>query len=481
MGKWHRMLPILLAVAATTVSPGVLAQSADEVSQLRRELAARESELERQRAELARQQAELERQAAELDRLSNRLGAMEEAGRADASVVAAAPAATAAAIPRQQPIDMRDSVGDANAESVRAGTFPGSFRIPGTRDVSLAIGGFVKTEILVDSNAEAMGADFLPSALGTLRPDTHGATSIDATLTRLFLDGRAPLPDGSLRGYVEYDLNGGNNGVLDVKLRHAYGAWTNPYGTLTVGQTWSTLMDPKVLPEGLTEPTVSGAIFVRQAQVRWTQRLDSRWMYHVALEDPSSNDHSTSANGVVGQTTWPDMIAGIEYDTGGDGHVRLNGILRRLEVDGAVKDAATAWGLVLTGRVNFSSRDNFRAGVEYGKGLGRYLLGIQSSAGAAAEPATGLQLRDNWGGFATYQHFWSDTLRSTLMGGYARSEPLDWQPGSTFQSTTYGAINLMWSPYPYLTVGIEYGYGNFERQDGTGPDNHRIGVGVQVF
>lgn len=106
----------------------------------------------------------------------------------------------------------RDPIGDLNSESIKRGEFDGSIRLPGTHNVSLAIGGIVKAVAIWDNNAEAMGADFLPALLGSQRADTDGAFAIDSTLTRLYMDGRAPVKNGSIRGYVEYDLNDGNNG-----------------------------------------------------------------------------------------------------------------------------------------------------------------------------------------------------------------------------------------------------------------------------
>lgn len=41
--------------------------------------------------------------------------------------------------------------------------------------------------------------------------------------------------------------------------------------------------------------------------------------------------------------------------------------------------------------------------------------------------------------------------------------------------------NIMMSPLPYLTYGVEYQYGAREAQDGSTRENHRIIFGVQVF
>lgn len=463
--------------------PGqALAQSSIEM--LRQQLEEQRALIEQQRTMLQSQQERIEQQARQLDRLSNRLTEMEQAAAGatppQAGQVGSLPAQSAETATPLPP-DQRDSVGDLNAEAVKEGSFPGSFRIPGTRDVSLAIGGFVKAVGLYDTRAEGMGSDFLPATLGTRSSDREGAFSLDATLTRLHIDGRAPVPGGNLRGYVEYDLNDGNNGSLGFKLRHAYGSWTNSIGTLLAGHTWSTFMDIKILPEGLTEPTLSGPIFSRQAQLRWSQAFGDGWLYHLAIEDPSSNDFSSSLSNEAGKTSVPDLVFGLEHEWRNRGHIRLNSMVRRIEVKGDVRDSETAWGLTLTGHLDAGAADRVNLGAVYGKGVGRYLLGIQSTSGAAVDAASGLELRDNWGVMTTFQHHWSNKLRSTIMAGYAHSKPLAWQGAGTFESSTYAAANLMWSPYPYLTLGVEYGYGKLDPRRGAGLDNHRIGFGFQFY
>ena len=452
-----------------------------DIGALRQQLEEQRALLREQRGLLQKQQERLDQQSQELDRLSQQLEKMDAATPGAEQPLAPAPAQSVGAAAPIPSTD-RDGVGDLNAPAVRAGDFPGSFRIPGPGNISLAIGGFVKTVVIEDSGAENMGADLLPATLGTRRPDEDGAFSVDATLTRLFLDGRAPVPTGQVRGYVEYDLNHVNDGTLGFKLRHAYGTWQNAYGTLLAGQSWSTAMDVKILPEGLTEPTVSGVIFQRQAQVRWSQALTPQLTYHLAIEDPNSND-VFSDEPAPGHTSVPDTVAGLDFDWAGAWHLRVNGLLRRLEVDtpGGGDESATAWGGTLTGHLNLFERDRLRFGGVYGEGLGRYLLGIQSTSGSAIDPDGDLELRKNWGGMAAYEHHWSNVLRSTAMAGYAKSEPLDWQTGDTFTSSTYTSVNLMWAVQPYLTLGVEYAYGRRDNEDGSDLDNHRVAVGVQVF
>ncbi|MBT0177925.1 hypothetical protein G9O68_14755, partial [Listeria seeligeri] len=74
--------------------------------------------------------------------------------------------------------------------------------------------------------------------------------------------------------FFEMDFFGNSLGnqtatnTYGVTLRHAYMYWNN----WLAGQTWSNFMDAAALPEAVdfVGPT-DGVIFVRQAQVRYTQ------------------------------------------------------------------------------------------------------------------------------------------------------------------------------------------------------------------
>lgn len=44
-----------------------------------------------------------------------------------------------------------------------------------------------------------------------------------------------------------------------------------------------------------------------------------------------------------------------------------------------------------------------------------------------------------------------------------------------------GAINLLWTVQPNLTLGVEYGYGERENKDNSTLDSHRVMFGVQIY
>jgi len=466
----------LLAFSALLVlsSPHVTAQ--ESAAELRDEI----NEL---RAIIERQRQQLDNQSQALQALAGRLEHIEANSAADVAGTPEGGSLAAASAVRADE-EFRDSIGDLNATAVRAGDFAGAIRLPNTLGVELAIGGFFKTATLWDSDAENMGIDFLPALLGAQGNDRNGNFSLDSSLTRWIFDARAPDGgEGKLRGYLEWDLNDKNDGSLAVKTRLAYGSWSTSAGMLTVGQYWSTFMDLKLLPEGLTEPTVSGAIFVRQSQIQWSAPLSDQWTYHVAIEDPSSNDFESDIPDIDRKTLLPDVVLGIEFNDP-QWHWRLNGITRKLEFNTPddSDDSAKGWGLSASSRYSFSAGDWLGASISYGEGLGRYLLGIRSSAGGALEgPGAGLDLRDNWGGFVNYFHKWSDTMRSSVHVGHAQSDALDFQPDTTFESTSYAGVNFLWSPMPYLTFGVEYQYGMLEYVNGDDLDNSRISFAFQIF
>jgi len=472
---------VVLRVAAPILALGLLptpglAAPEQDVAALQRQVEAQQKALAAQAETLRRQQEELADMTRALAELGEQLAALKGTPAAPPSPVAGKQPAPAGQAPPGAGV--RDAVGDLNAGAVAAGDFPGSIRIPGANRISLAIGGFVKSVVVSDSHLEGAGPIFLPAEIGATVPDEDGNVSVDATLSRLNLDARAPTPGGSLRGYVEWDFNASNRGTPGFNLRHAYGAWTSSHGTLTLGHTWSTLMDLQVLPDGLTEPTLSGAVFQRQAQLRWTQSVSRRWRLDVAIEDPSNRD-VISDEPVTTPTRVPDIVGGTQWDWPDRGHVRVTGLFRRLTVEDA---SANGWALSTGAHLTVLGRDKLAASASYGDGVGRYLLGVPGSFGAFLDPADGrLTLLSGWGGFVTYRHVWSSRARSTVGLGRAAIALVDAAPDDAFRRSVFGLANLMVSPLPYLTYGLEYQYGARREKGGSRRDNQRVIFGVQVF
>ena len=86
-----------------------------------------------------------------------------------------------------------------------------------------------------------------------------------------------------VRAYLEYEFNRVNNNSPDFNLRYADASYSGKFGDFLVGKFWSAAMDLKTLAEALTDPTMSGAMFARQAQVRYSLPFGSGFTLHSAI------------------------------------------------------------------------------------------------------------------------------------------------------------------------------------------------------
>ncbi len=466
----HRVLTLGALLGIVSSAPGVLAQSGtpDQLQQLRQEI-------ETQRKAVEGQQRILEDLMRRLEALERDRGAASSSAAAQVPT-AEAPGTSAAAAPRPTGVRrVRDSVGDLNAAQVATGKIPGGVTV-GEEDTSINIGGFVKTVAYHDTNAEDAGPIFFPSQLGSGRDDIDGASSVSAQLTRLSFDARTKFGNMPLRGYVEFDFSGDR-----LTWRHGYLSIEDRWGKILAGKYWSNFMDIRILPEGLSEPTLSGAIFARQAQIRYSRDFSSGVQWSVSIEDPNSND-VLARSPIQTRTAWPDLATAVSL-TGERGHFQIAGLLRRISIDPDDRGdfGVTGWGLQASGTVKLGAKDKWGGSVVYGKGFGRYLLGLEPTSGAFVDPeARKIVTRNAVGALSHVRHQWTSSCRSTVGAGYAAVATIPDQPADSLRSSFYGIANLLCTVNNYITLGGEYGYGRRWNKEGS-LGNNRFMFGIQLF
>jgi hypothetical protein len=477
--------------------------TAQDVKELRQEV-------QRQKAALEEQRKALEDQAKRLDELMLRLSILEagQTGQIKVSSVeaihpaelenistenistvvdtsgASPPNSTQQILPGSQTTpqgeleDYRDPIGDLNTDAVQKGEFPGSLIVGESQKVSLGFSGFVKAIGFYDNNFEEGTISIQPHLLGVGRPDTRGEFRMDATLSRFGIDGRASVPGGKVRGYIEFDFTGASN----FNLRHAYLSYGTPKGQLLAGQTWSNFMDIRAIPEAITG-TVSGLNSLRQAQVAWSQRVGKGFHYAVAVEDPVSSDIFLSEEADFVRTHIPDFVGQFGYTREGVAHIQVAGLVRRHEifnVSGS-SDSATGWGVNLTSNISSIGEDSLIFGTAYGEGMARYMVGLDPFAGGYLDSENRIRLRKTYGMYAGYQRIWTDKLRMNIWGGFAHAVPGLDQPAGTFKRSALFSGNFLYHIQPYLTFGVEYTYGKRTNLSAPFKDNHRILFGFQLF
>jgi hypothetical protein len=360
---------------------------------------------------------------------------------------------------------------------VSVGEFPGSFRIPGT-DAAIKLGGQVSYTSI--HNLTALGSDesFVTSSIPIEGTDAAGKTSrinYIASPSRLNFDMRTPTGVGEMRAFIEADFAGGTDRVF--RLRHGFGQWRK----FLVGQTWSTFADPEAEPDGIDFEGLNAISLFRQPQIRWTQPLRDNLKLALALENP--NPQVTGANGV---NQVPDVVLRLRWEPSGErgplglvtklGHLHAGFLLRQVRAEALDRPNTTlatgGFGFNLSGRLNpgwWNEKDDVTLALYAGKGSGRYITDLRAIGGqdAVYDPvADSLLALPFYSAYLGYEHWWSDSVRSTLTGGWVFVDNVEIQAHDAFRESVRFSLNVAWSPIPRLDVVGEFLAGQRRNKDG---------------
>ncbi|WP_315386252.1 DcaP family trimeric outer membrane transporter [uncultured Stenotrophomonas sp.] len=447
-------------------------------------------------AEALRQDIRTLRQT--LQSMEQRLDALERAeGRAPAAtpeVIAVAPTAIAPGATLSQAastkvpgtgqaiLPPRDSVGDPSTaasrpDSAAGPTDPelkGFFAIPNT-DTLIRIGGYAKLDAIVDTRAAGDEDQFVTSTIpvGSAHRDTSNF-NLHAKQTRFSFEARRPTSRGNLRFYLENDFFGSSDGY-EFRLRHAYGQLGNTYA----GYGYATFMDADSLPDTLDFAGPGGAGYLLVAGVHHSFEMGKGNTLTLAAEDPDSQLAGTTDD-TVAVNRLPDVTvaARMERDWG---HLQLGGVARSLGYDGDQRDERRfGGGVQLSGSASVGEQDLVLFGLLGGKGMSRYTADLTGSGLDAVIGLDGrLHALSLQGGFVGYTHYWSPMWRSNLVYGQLSMDRNDALAADAFKQSQYGVFNLIWSPAPSWTMGMEVLYGQLEQQNGERADTVRVQGSLQ--
>jgi hypothetical protein len=364
----------------------------------------------------------------------------------------------------------------------------GFMQIPGTETL-VRLGGYAKLDAIYDTGAIGYPDAFVTSAIPIPRPhDDAGNFTMQARQTRLSMEIRRPtIFDESLRFYFETDLFGGGAGNYGLRLRQAYGQLGNTYA----GFGWSAFADLDSLPDTLDFEGPPGAIAPRQAGIHQFFRLGENSSLTIAAEQPSSEvslyqpvSPDVIVNTPHGTQHMPDLVLAARTE-GGWGHLQFGGVLRQLGyTDYEQSDRVIGGGAQLSGSFKIGPSDPFSDmlmfGAAWGKGIARYLADTGGlNLDAVVGPDGKLHPLDGVGAHLAYTHYWSSYWRSNLVYGIARIQNSDLLADDVFHHSDYAALNLLWTPAPTFTAGIELLHGRLWQQDNRTNDDTRIQGSVQ--
>lgn len=426
-----------------------------------------------------------------LDRLEQRealASAVTAASAAPPATAPVTPAATAVLHPTQVPgvaspvLPQRESVADPSTaasrpDSAAGPTDPdlkGFFAVPGT-DTVIRIGGYAKLDAIADSRSAGDEDQFIPSSIpvGGSHRDVSNF-NIHAKQTRFSFEARRPTTHGNLRFYLENDFFGSSDGY-QFRLRHAYGQLGNTYA----GYGYSSFMDADSLPDTLDFAGPGGAGYLLVAGIHHSFTMGKGNTLTLAAEDPDTELAGASETRAAANRL-PDVsvTARMERDWG---HLQLGAVVRSLAYDGeGERDRRMGGGLQLSGSATVGERDLLLFGALGGHGLSRYTADLTGSGLDAVVDANGrLDALDLHGGFVGYTHYWSQLWRSNLIFGQLTLERNSALTAEAFRESRYGVFNLIWSPAPSWTMGMELLYGRLEQQGGARGDTVRVQGSLQ--
>lgn len=363
----------------------------------------------------------------------------------------------------------------------------GGLKLPNS-NTSFTIGGYAKLDALYSSRSggtnSAADQLFDPTSIPVgpgAGANERDQLTLHARQSRLFFKTTTPSDWGDVNTHLEFDLFGtsGNESVSNshnLRVRHAYGS----IGPLLAGQTWSNFMAVSALPETLDFGGPAGQTFVRQAQIRWTQPF-SGGQWSIALENPETV--VTRPDGTTFRADddrAPDLTGNLGFKTA-FGDYTFTALVRQIRVDSganpAAVDSKVGGAIAVYGVVPTTGKDTFNFGVSAGNAVGRYWGGLLTDG--FIDPAGHLDLPDQVGGFASYRHFWTDKLRSTLAVGAVNVDNPGFVVGTVNKRFESLHLNLLWNPVPSTTLGAEYIFGRRETENGLSGTVNRLQTSVQ--
>lgn len=350
-------------------------------------------------------------------------------------------------------------------------------------DTEFKFGGYIKADMIIsdylDGDVEPGNAlrDFhLPSLIPVGSEGRGYEVDFHAKESRFNLGTTTDLKNGKqIKAFFEMDFLLSDSGDERVsnsyqpRLRHAYFS----YDKFLFGQTWSTFMIV-TLPDDLDFiGAAEGVVFVRQAQFRYSS---GPWQF--ALENPGTTTTPYLGGARVNSdsNSFPDFVA--RYNFGGEwGALSIAGILRQLSYEDPaanIDSTTSGYGVSFGGKIKVNTSDDLRFVATSGNGLGCYVA-LNFVNCTVLDANNELETIGTTNGYVAYLHHWNYRWRSSFnVSAFEADNNVDLTGASVNQSAGSVSFNLLYSPDPNLTFGVEFMRADRALEDGTSGSFNRI-------
>jgi len=324
---------------------------------------------------------------------------------------------------------------------------------------SLGIGATVRTSLNYDFGGIVDNKDFYPSQIA--RPGagnySRNQFQLDATGSSIYIKlvGKTTRY-GDVLVYVNGYFRGSGN---TLKLHHAYVSFLG----FTAGYDYGTFTDASAAPATVDFEGPAGGVLYRTTQLRYARVID-KWSFGVGIEVPEVNATETEDFAINTQRA-PDFPAYVQYNWGGDCHLRLAGILRTMTYSSNINQKAyteAGWGVQASTTFNPIKNLKLLGQVTYGKGIAHFfndLGGLNIDLVPDPENNGKMQILPMIGWYTGIQYNFTPKVFASGTYSQARVHTKNDYPVSGTDAYRYGqylALNTFWKVSPTLQLGAEY-------------------------
>lgn len=267
---------------------------------------------------------------------------------------------------------------------------------------------------------------------------------------------------------LEGDFNSSSGGF---RVRHAYGE----IGRFLVGMTWSLTNNVGYQPAMVSLDGAVGSIGLRTPQIRYSQKLNDRVGYALALEYSEPQINIPDAINASAIQVIPDLTARLTYNTDRLS-LRFSGAFTTISgrvVDNTIEYAPGYLGSV-AGILSSVKGGNLYFSVSGGHATSHFLdtfNGKNQDMIFNPDESSFVSL-DYWAGYISYSHDLPQNLSASLALSYSDIKNKDFQDENRFSNSYATYLNLFWDPVEGARLGLEYAHGKrVDKGDDSGYSN----------
>jgi hypothetical protein len=240
------------------------------------------------------------------------------------------------------------------------------------------------------------------------------------------------------------------------RLRHFYAVM----GRLLAGRTWGTGSDLYAVPTTLDFGTGDALTGTRRAQIRFEDKISAKMNYAFGIEMLEYPD--IDGNGFDGQASmeYPLVVGRITKSTSSGGRLFFSASAFQLRWDGlstGPNARAIGYGASFSGREYFGKkRSYFRWMASYGEGWGSQIVAtLGSTASAIITPDSTMETMPAYNVGAGVSLNLSSVVMLNINSNWFALEPSEYRSLDKIKIGGSGHVNVIWSPYESVNLGIE--------------------------